>query len=415
MKNALTHHASADLGAVRRHNLSLLLRALRQTPGLSRAALAERTGMTKGTAGRLVEELLKRGLVQWIEEPTTSPTARRAKKGRPALPLKLSDATLCAIGLEIDVDHLGLCLIDLRGEVRRDVVVARHNDQPGPTLAALTKLGTSGLAYARAQGLDVMAGVLSLPGLVDSRRGHLYVAPNLGWRDVPVCDLLAKAWPALGSHLSIENEANAAALSEQSALGAAGQNFVYVTLGVGVGAGVMLDGSLFRGARGFGGELGHTTIVPGGPQCRCGNRGCLEALVGREALARLARSKLGKSLKGARTDAEVVDALAGLACDEHRAALLVLAQVGRWLGAGLSAFANLFDPEVIVLGGYGVALAPFLIAPIKEHLGQNVLGAAWAPIQVRAARASTNAQRLGAAYAAIERVFDDPTLPPIST
>jgi predicted NBD/HSP70 family sugar kinase len=410
----LAQRASADLGAVRRHNLGLLLRELRKMPGLSRAELALRTGMTKATASRLVDELLARGLVQWVPESSLSPHVR--KKGRPALPLKLSDATICAMGLEVDVDHLGICLVDLRGETRHEVVLARDNTRgtPRTTLQALAKLGNAGLAQARTRGLDVMAAVLSLPGLVDARRGQLYVAPNLGWRDVPVTQLFTAAMPTFGAHLSIENEANAAAMTEQRKLGDAGRNFVYVTLGVGVGAGVVMDGAIFRGARGFGGELGHTTIVPDGPPCRCGNRGCLEALVGREALARLARHELGRAVRHATTDDALLQALGALGAERHRGALDVLAQVGRWLGAGLAAYANLFDPELIVLGGYGSELAPYLIAPITAHLERNVLGAAWAPIEVRAARAANNAQRLGAAFAAIESVFEDPTLEPIA-
>jgi predicted NBD/HSP70 family sugar kinase len=403
---AATHSASraVDLVAVRRHNLSLILGSLRRGPH-SRAELAKLTGLGKVTVSSLAAELLGAGLIVEAGAPVA------AGKGRPAQPLALSSERVVGLGMELEVDRLSVALVDLTGRLRaRQLEPGDNRGLPqAQVLRRLGRLARGMLRTAERQGHTVASAAVSVPGLVDARTGRLLFAPNLGWSDVDVAAALA---PALGRPrfgFAVENEANACALAER-AVGALPEHFVHVSLGVGVGAGVVMGGELFHGARGFGGELGHTCVVPGGPPCSCGNRGCLEALVGKHALCVAARRALGKAARGAANDEAVIERLRERAEAGHAQSRAVIKQAARYLGAGLCSYANLFDPELVVLGGWGATLAKLLVPTVRAELQRQVLGARWAPVAVRAAAAGEDARLLGAAQVALERLFCDPTL-----
>ncbi len=245
--------------------------------------------------------------------------------------------------------------------------------------------------------------MLGFPGLSGYLAEHPFIGCMVGRYASGYDDLVGLA-----------NEANAAAIAERAArAGVAGKDdgtvdFLFVTLGVGVGAGVVQNGALFRGARGFGGELGHAVVQPDGPLCACGNRGCLEALVGRDALVARAQGRLRSALPDSADPDAVFDALHALARGKDPAAREVLGETARWLAVALANYANLLDPEAIILGGYAARFADTLIPPIRRYLSQNLLSARWAPCEILAAMTGTEAPLLGAGLLALEHVFDNP-------
>jgi predicted NBD/HSP70 family sugar kinase len=348
--------------SVRAHNLALVLQTVANSPHpISRASVATATGLTRATVSALVDDLVAGPLLTELEP------APRSGAGRPAVGLALAPDGPAGLGLEVNVDYLAACVVDLTGAVRHRLV--RRTDQrlaePAATLAALAAL--AGEARAAAD-VRLAGAALAVPGLV-TPEGLIRVAPNLGWREV---DAVAPLIAALDVPITVDNEANLAALSELRAAGGS-PSFVYVSGEIGIGAGIVIDGSLYRGVRGWSGEIGHLPIQPDGPRCRCGARGCLEQYAGQEAM-------------------DPAD----------------LAPAARALGIALAGVVNLLDIDTIVLGGSYAPLVPRLRDGIEAELRLRVLTAGLAPVTVRAAALGTDAAMRGAADSVIRAVQDNP-------
>ncbi|HMM43675.1 MAG TPA: ROK family protein [Thermomicrobiales bacterium] len=274
--------------------------------------------------------------------------------------------------------------VDLGGTNLRVAVVDRDGDiqsetqQPtgaadGPK-AVVERIGDAVNELARNAQVpaDIPIGVAS-PGPLDPRTGIVYFSPNLpGWSDVPISAWLREK---TGREVLLSNDANAAALGEVFfGAGRGTRNLIYVGLGTGVGGGVYSEGLLIDGVRGMGGELGHVTVDLNGPRCTCGSAGCIEAYCSAWALTRDARELVASGrgaaiLKAAGTDSEVGPKAIGTAAhDGDAAALALLDRAGRALGAGLASFVNIFNPEVIALGGGVAQVGDPLIEPAKRAL-----------------------------------------------
>jgi predicted NBD/HSP70 family sugar kinase len=351
---------------MRAHNLALVLQTVANSADRpSRAAIATATGLTRATVSALVDDLIAGGL---LSEHDPAP---RTGAGRPAAGLALAPDGPAGLGLEINVDYLAAGVVDLTGAVRHRFVA--HADQrplsPSAALGALGELAGRAREAAAADGLALAGAALAVPGLV-TPDGLVRLAPNLGWQDVDAPALL-RAVPALADlPITVDNEANLAALGELRADGE--QTFLYVSGEIGIGAGIVLDGELYRGGRGWSGEIGHVTVFPDGRPCRCGANGCLEQYAGQEGVA---------------ADADLAAAALGIA---------------------LAAVVNLLDIGVIVLGGAYAPVLGRLRLGIETELRRRVLTADLAPVTVRAAALGADAAVRGAADTVIRAVREDP-------
>ncbi len=368
---------------MRASNLAAVLGEIHRAGPLTRAALSERTGLTKTTVSKLVADLLAAGYV------TESQAASDGERGRPGVLVRLSGERLAALGLEINVDYLAVCVVDLTGTVRlrRTRKVDNRALAPQKALDQLCDLAAE--AMAATGELTVAGAALAVPGPVHD--GVLVHAPHLGWHDVRPPELL-------GLPLTVDNEANLAALGELW-FGQVGPGFLYVSGEIGIGAGLVVDGALFRGAHGFAGELGHVLIAPGGPPCHCGAHGCLEVYAGQDAL-----------LEAAGKPATVEELLALLERGDTRA-LAACAGAGRALGLALSSAVQLVDPGLIVLGGTLSALFPWLAGPITETLEGRLSGMRRTAPRLTASRLGRDAAILGAAGHVIRRLITSPVAP----
>ncbi|MER6045732.1 ROK family transcriptional regulator, partial [Streptomyces sp. NPDC001856] len=268
---------------MRRRNLARVMHAVSAEGSLSRAAVASRIGLTRAAVSTLVDELIRSGLIEELGPE------RPGRVGRPGSALAVSGHGPAGVGAEVGVDHLAVCAVDLRGEVRARAV--RHGTNrgraPEPVIGELTGLVRQVVAEAEREGLWPAGLAVAVPGLV-ARDGHTVVrAPNLGWNDVDLGPLLPDAYP-----LTVDNEANFGGLAELWLVEDTPRDFVHVSAEIGIGAALVVDGSLLRGTRGFAGELGHVPVRPDGPACVCGGRGCLEQYAGEEAVSS-ARAALG--------------------------------------------------------------------------------------------------------------------------
>jgi predicted NBD/HSP70 family sugar kinase len=399
-----------DQADVRRHNAALVLGTVVDDGPLSRAQVAAASGLTRATVGSIVDDLLAAGLL--TEQGTRSATG----VGRPGTDLALRAEGGAGIGLEINVDGLLCVVVDLAGVVRhRASRPGDVRDRPAASvLRSAARLVDTAFAAAASLDLDVVGVGVAAPGLVDLGEHVLRLAPNLGWHDVAVLDRIQAysqhPWPG---RAVLDNEANLAALGELWSGGhGRTDSFVLVNGDVGVGAGVVLDGALYRGSRGFGGELGHLTVAPDGPECRCGARGCLEQVAGLDEILR--RAGIAPARPGSARVAVDADALqtlvAALEAGDRRAVDGV-ADAGRSLGVGVAAMVNLFDVDTVVLGGVFAPLFPWIDTPLREVLERRVLSAPWAPVHVQASRLGRDAAAIGAARTPLRALLDDPLAP----
>ena len=382
--------------AVRRHNLAVVLTHVARRGALSRAHIARDTGLSKTTVSSVVAELSDARLLREVDG---TPTGRA---GRPSRAYAIDTRHLAAIALEVDVDGLSVAVVDLRGRLITHSAVARDNrGRPAAELAdALARLTRRALVQTVGRGLEPVAIVVAIPGLVDFARGIVLLAPNLAMRHVPFAALLAEHLDAPSLPIIVDNEANLAALGELAVGdGTARPDFVYVSAGHGVGAGVIIGGRLYRGGGGFSGEFGHMTIRYDGTRCVCGSRGCVEVYTSLATLLRLA------GIKRRNGSAEApVDVLRPRRPASDARTLEAIGTVGRALGAGVASLANLASPASIVLGGYVPDLAEWLLAPVQREVLQRAL----VPCEIVLARVERDVRSRGAGHLTLERVLEDP-------
>lgn len=394
----------------RRHNLSLVLRdALERAPA-SRANLADGTGLTKATVSSLVGELLRTGL---LVEGGTDDSGR---VGRPGRLLGPNGDGVVGIGLEINVDYLAVAVLDLLGRVRHRRVVRRDNrgTEARRVVQAVARLGRSALTSSTSEGLLPGGVVVAVPGLVDVRTGDLLDAPNLGWGRLPLAAMVSEGLDESGLWVGVDNEANLGALGELwQGRGREWGDFFHISGEIGVGAALVLGGQLMRGADGLAGELGHVQVDPAGPACPCGGHGCLERLIGQEALLSAAGidAELATSNGGAR-DGGVAVLLSRAAAGDPRT-VGVLAAAGATLGRACATVVNLLNPATIVLGGIYAPLAPWILPPLEQALGEGGHVARRGAVHLAVSELGPDAAVRGAASSVLRRILADPYLVPL--
>jgi predicted NBD/HSP70 family sugar kinase len=393
--------AAARRGSLREHNLTLVLRHIIEAPAPpSRADVAAATGLTRATVSVLVERLFQAELIRELE-----PTMRQ-RVGRPAIPLAPARGTVAGVGMEVNVDYLGVRAVDLAGRVLTQVVEIDdfRRSQPEAVLDRLARTAGRVLANLSADGVRVAGTALALPGLVDRITGPLRVAPNLGWRDVDVVGLLAMHPVLAGFPPALANEANLAALAEATARHDAGSaSFVYVSGEVGIGGAIVLDGEIFAGRHGWSGEIGHTVVDAfaasgtDGGSARAGRK-TLEDYAGQDALRRCAGLDPTAPLSDLVRAAEAGDP----------AALDSLRRGGTALGIVLANVVSVVDVGMVVLGGAFEQTFPFMRPIVEEQLERCVIFAPWAPVEVQVARAGDYPALTGGALTVLRTVVADP-------
>jgi predicted NBD/HSP70 family sugar kinase len=389
-----------DLGlrseTVRRTNLASIVRELHFSGPLSRSELVARTGLTRSAIGALVGELAAAGLVH--EERAAS----AGTPGRPSSTVRTDPSAAVVLALDIAVDSLGGAIVGLGGDVleARRVDRRRGRSSVEETIADLAELARA-IGYRAS--LDTVIGIgVAIVGIVRRRDGFVAMAPNLGWRDVPLGALLAAE---LGTDLpiSVANDADLSALGELRRGAATGIDDLLLIWGeVGVGGGIIASGEALTGAAGFGGEIGHFPVNPSGVTCRCGSVGCWETEIGEEALLRRA----GHPPSGGRSE---VDAVLREAASGEPAAMRALDELGRWLGIGLAGMVNVFDPSLIVLGGLFGRIHAHVATTVRAQLERFALPPSREMVRIVPAALGADAPLRGAAELAFQPMLTDPS------
>jgi glucokinase-like ROK family protein len=360
-------YRTGDQALVREINLSIILNCLRETSPLSRAQLAEITGLNKTTVSSLVRELIARQFVREIGFDLSG-------GGRPPVLLELNPDAGCIIGMEIGVDFILAILTDFKAQV-----LWRHRentDQAEGQEAILTRaldivrqtLTVGGSTHSPVLGIGI-----GVPGLVDVSSGTLLFAPNLKWHDVPLREVFSQEFDV---PVFVDNEANVAALGERYFGTAQGsRDFVYLSIGVGLGGGIVLDGQLYRGIGGYAGEIGHMTLTSDGERCNCGNCGCWETLVSQMAVVNRVRkaveagnaSRVSQLVKG-RLERISIPLIVEAAEEGDEVAGQALEETGVYLGIGIANLINAFNPELVIFGGVMSLASTYLLPAIEKTL-----------------------------------------------
>jgi glucokinase len=310
------------------------------------------------------------------------------------------------IGIDVGGTKISGALVDEQGRVLADArreSPATHSDLIEQAIVDL-------VAELRARESVEAVGVAAA-GFIDKQRSTVMFAPNLAWRHVP---LRAHLEAKLGLPVVIENDANAAAWGEFTfGAGKDTDDLMLVTVGTGIGGGVILDGDLMRGAFGVAAEIGHLRVVPGGRVCGCGNHGCWEQYGSGSALVREAREQLragsllgGDLLERAAGD---VDAVTGpmiteAAREGDRFALEQLTEAARWLGEGIASLVAVLDPAKVAIGGGVSEAGDLLLDPIRDAFAAQLTGRGYRPVaEIRLAELGNRAGQLGAADLARRR------------
>jgi glucokinase-like ROK family protein len=395
---------------IRAINKQRVLRLIRSAGPISRADAAEQTGLTRPTISAVVSELLEEG---WVEEMGTG----ESSGGRPPILLRFNPRARFVIGAELSAGHVRAVLADLSGAVIRRVKYRVETADPEVEINRVEMVVRELLANLPASPKPVpVAGVgLGITGMVDRRAGLWRYSPHFQVADMPV---LARLEERLLLPVWIENDARAMAWGEHS-FGAARhvQNFAYLRVGVGIGAGLVIGGELYGGAHEGAGEIGHMIVDNDGPRCRCGSYGCLETVASATAIARRAVKRIQQgqpSLIADRVEGQlerVIGTTVIEAADEGDAlARETLAEAGRYLGLAIGNLVNLLNPSMVVVGGGTSQAGTLLMAPLRESAMARALPSLRERVQIVQTPLGEDSCPLGGAALVIEELFRVPSV-----
>jgi predicted NBD/HSP70 family sugar kinase len=393
--------AVANRDLMRAINRFAILHAIRDAGSISRIELAHRTGLSRATVTGITAELLGEGML--LEQP-----GGRSEGGRRPVPITLNPGGAYTVGVHLSVDAITVVLMDLQAGVLRDFTKKLDDGNTGIERvvellieSVQTCLWQADFAKKQISGIGV-----AIPGLIDSRTGYIHFVPNYGWNGIELADMLRARMEV---PVYVENSANTLAIFEQwFGLGRGIDNFLLITTEHGIGAGLVLDGKLYRGVHGTAGEFGHTVVDEDGPLCRCGQRGCLEAVCGNNAILREARAAIIRGELAMDADSLTIADILREAKGGDQILRAIYHRAGRKLGIGISNLCRLFDPEKVIIVGKGVLAGELLFGPMRETLPPEISFAGNARIRLYAQEWRPTLYARGAGALVLQEVYQSP-------
>lgn len=363
---------TGDQEKVRKINKSIVLNMLRLHAPISRARVANITGLNRATVSNIVNALIEEGLV--LEGEQTDPGI-----GRPAVSLSLRPDGGAVVGVEIGVDFIAILLTNFVAETIWETRIPIDPSQSQTTiLTQAERLIDQALLLARERQLRPLGIGVGVPGLVHLQQGNLIIAPNLHWTNVP----LRLMWnQRFHLPIYIENEANLAALGEYYfGIARNVDNFIYLSAGIGLGGGIMMGGKLFHGGHGYAGEIGHIQRDPLGEQCGCGRIGCWETQVGPRAVLHRVKKELQNHpdqllLEACSGDLDnlTFEMVVKFGLEGNTLCRQAIEEVAVHLGRGIADIVHVFDPELVLIGGAFIQARDILQPIIEKTIFSNVL------------------------------------------
>jgi predicted NBD/HSP70 family sugar kinase len=376
---------TGDQALIKRINTAIVLEFILQGSPLSRAQISEQSGLNKATVSSLVQDLIDGSLVKEIGTGQSS-------GGRKPVMLEFIATSGYAIGIDLGVNYIRGVLTDLRGGIVVERTSSLRNTEVGVAIEQLCGCVEALIAESLSSPFGIVGIGVGVPGLVDES-GAILFAPNLKWRDVPLQRLLAERFSL---PVTIDNEANMGALGEQKyGAGRHINNLIYVSVGIGIGTGLILHKALYKGASGFSGEMGHLSVEAHGKICSCGNRGCWEMYASEQALLDQA-ADLGFG---------DLESLLAAATAGREDVLKLFASIGEYLGIGIANIVNVFNPNAVVIGNRMSQARPWLEDVLRQTVEQRALGFHLRNVQLLFAELGERSSMMGAAEMAITGFF----------
>jgi predicted NBD/HSP70 family sugar kinase len=377
---------TGDQFMVKEINTSIVMDTIIRYHSISRARISELTGLNKGTVSSLVLELINQQLV--FETGTGASSG-----GRKPVMLQFNGDTGYVVGIDLGVNYILTILTNLQGLI----ICEHYEDITGLNSREVIPLLVRTIGSVSLQAPSSPYGIVGIgigvPGMVDSE-GTVLFAPNLGWTNVDLREAVQVFYPQ--TPIFVDNEANMGAIGEKHyGAGKDVANLIYISVGIGIGTGIILKNEVFRGTTGYSGETGHMTIDANGRLCRCGNRGCWELYASEQALFEIGKSILPKGTIG------TLESF--VACAEAGQVPMIEAfeKIGHYLGIGVANIMNIFNPDLIIIGNRLTKAERWLSRSLQETVEHRALPIQKQSATVQFSSLSSHSTALGASFMAV--------------
>jgi predicted NBD/HSP70 family sugar kinase len=373
-------------------NVSLLIELVRRAGSISRAELARQSQLSAPTVSTIIDHLLERGI---LVEVATAPS----NGGRPPVLLSIDPKAGYVVGIKLRGDGLTTVVCDLEAEIvtTAEFPISLVGDADA-AIRAIVSQTQSVLREAKVPRSKVLGLGIGLSGIIDTTTGVCVSSHLLQWHDV---ELESKLRRLLRLPVWVDNDVNTLAVAEKWAGDAhSAKDFVTLSVGRGIGLGIVINRSLYRGANGATGEFGHIIVEPGGSKCECGRFGCLEAMVGEDAMRRRVGERLGRDV----SRSELID----LVASGDRATVEVVENAGRKLGLAVANMITLLNPELLIICGEGTELGATFLDPIVTAIREQTYAGLGQRLEVKIQSWGDEAWAVGAATLVLRESFSLP-------
>ena len=374
----------------------MILNLIRHNGSISKFDIAKATHLSKTTVGYIIDKLIERGLIK-------EKRLGESSGGRRPVLVELNSEVGYAIGLDFEANHIWSVMVNFKGEIiasAQGKIMAE--DDKLTIVKKIIDTIHKVIDKSKIENNKILGIGIGAPGLIDSKRGisiSYYTLPN--WRDVYIGDLVRYEFEL---PIYIEKNIRTMALAEKR-FGRARNvdNMICIGVRSGMGLGIVINGTLFKGVSESAGEIGHITVDKTGPKCRCGNRGCLQELASGHAIIRRLRKQLknGRSSKvdrmvGRDWERITLEEIIQAAKEGDELALDILAETGDYIGIALANVINLFNPELIILAGYLVEMGDLVLEPIKKTVKERALEVSQKNLRIELSELGDSISALGA-------------------
>jgi predicted NBD/HSP70 family sugar kinase len=382
---------------IRAINRSSVLNTVRTFGPISRTDTARHTRLSAATVSGITAELIEDGLIFEKE-------AGNSRGGRRPILLALNPRGGYTVGVKLSESQVVGALTDLEATVIASHTASLDGHSLDETIDNIARLVDTLLTMSGVESEKLLGVGVGLAGIIDPAKGVLRYSSILGWRDVPIG---ARLQERVHVPVYVGNDVDTLTLTEKwFGAGQGLDNFLTVTIGRGVGLGIVVNGQIYRGSQGGAGEFGHTVIDVAGPTCDCGNRGCLETFVADPALVRMAGLAVERG--DLASTAGTVDGLLMEARAGNPAALSIFRRAGEVLGLGIANLINIFSPQRIIVSGEGVRARDLIFGPMREAIDRHVMPGLARDTEVEVDIWNDDAWARGAAGLVLQELFESP-------
>lgn len=384
--------ANKDL--IRAINRSAILNAIKDNRPIGRADIARQTGLSPATVTGITAELIASDLIKEVSLGDSS-------GGRPQILLDLNPAGGFVIGIKLMEDHLISALVDLEASVVAQSQLDFQSKHPNDIVTKIEEavsrlLSSQDIPPEKLLGLGV-----GLAGVVNHKEGLVRYSPFFGWKNIHLGSQISAV---LNVPVYIDNDVNTFAIAESLFGSAAGENdFIVITIGRGIGLGVMSQGVPFRGATGGAGELGHVIVDENGPLCSCGNRGCLEMFASEPAILETAQDTLKQEVSS-------IEDLIRMAEKGNQDVQKIFEHAGTLIGTKVAELISIMGPRLVIISGEGIRMGDFLLGPMLKAVDRFVMPALRGTYEVRIEPWGDDAWARGAACLVLNQIFLAPNI-----